>query len=110
MLVLRRSPDGRFGDQRYAQPMSSARTPASLVGEGWVTLGEAIEEMVWIWSAATGRVLYANPAFQRFWGRDAADLGPGRDTLLDLVAPDDVERLRKARAGLPQAGYADEYK
>jgi PAS domain S-box-containing protein len=94
----------------YARRMSSKRTPGSLVGDGWTTLGEAIEEMVWIWSAATGRVLYTNPAFERFWGRQAGDLGPGPEALLDLVAPDDVERLRKSRAGLPQTGYADEYK
>lgn len=73
-------------------------------------LGGAVDEMVWFSDPATGRVLYTNPAFERFWGRQAGNLGPATEALLDLVAADDVARIRQARAALPRQGYIEEYK
>jgi PAS domain S-box-containing protein len=73
-------------------------------------LAEAIEEMLWVWDAATGRVVYTNPSFERFWGVGAARLANGREVLLDCVLREDAEVLRKVRSGLPLAGYVQEYR
>jgi PAS domain S-box-containing protein len=89
--------------------MSTTPAIASL-DEGWAHLGTAVEELVWIWEPASGRVLFVNPAFQQFFARSASDLGPGRHALLDLVAVDDAQALRHARAQLPEENYVQEYK
>lgn len=73
-------------------------------------LAEAIEEMLWVWDAGSGRMVYTNPAFERFWGRRAAQVGAARELLLDRVLADDAEALRKVRGGLPLAGYVQEYR
>ncbi len=90
--------------------MQNPPIPPTMLDEGWAALGGAVDEMVWFSDPTTGRVLYTNPAFERFWGRQAAHLGPAPEALLDLVAADDVPRIRQARAGLPHQGYIEEYK
>lgn len=98
--------------RRYAQPMS--RLPASAppaAAAGWLAqVAQAVEEMVWAWDVASGRMLFANPAFERFWGRAAGDLGPGQDALLELVHPEDRERIARARAQVAGAAYSEEYR
>jgi PAS domain S-box-containing protein len=73
-------------------------------------VGQAVDEMLWLWDLGSRKVVWTNAAFERFWGRRPADLVSGPDALLDLVAEDDVRRLRAARAGLPLKPYAEEYK
>jgi PAS domain S-box-containing protein len=87
--------------------MSSAALPAD---DALVQLGEAIEEMLWVWDPGSGRVTYANSAFMRFWGLRADQLGAGHEALLDRVHPDDAARMREARRQLPQSGYQEEYR
>ena len=78
--------------------------------DGIAQLAQAIEEMLWVWDAATHRVVYTNPAFERFWGLNAARLGPGPDVLLDRVLAEDAPMLRQLRRGLPLAGYVEEFR
>ncbi|MBC5763837.1 PAS domain S-box protein [Ramlibacter albus] len=78
--------------------------------DGIAQLAQAIEEMLWVWDAATSRVVYTNPAFERFWHTSAAQLGPGADVLLDRIVPEDAPTLRRLRNGLPLAGYVEEYR
>jgi PAS domain S-box-containing protein len=87
--------------------MSSSALPAD---DTLVQLGEAIEEMLWAWDPMSGRVLYANPAFERFWGLRAGELGPGHEALLERVHPEDAARMRQARRHLPQSGYQEEFR
>lgn len=87
--------------------MSSSALPPD---DALVQLGEAIEEMLWVWDPSSGRVVYANPAFERFWGLSARELGPGHAALLARVHPDDAARMRDARRRLPQAGYQEEFR
>jgi PAS domain S-box-containing protein len=77
--------------------------------DGIAQLAEAIEEMLWVWDVASERVVYTNPAFERFWGLKAARLGPAREALLDRVRVEDAAALRQVRSGLPLAGYVQEY-
>src|SRR5437868_5525889 len=85
----------------------SPSAPTSL----WLAqIADAIEEMPGVWDADTQRVIYANPAFQRFWGLDARKLGPGPEALVERIHADDRERIRRARASLDRAPYSEEFR
>ena len=87
----------------------SAPSPAQTID--WVVqLGLAVEELMWVWDAASGRVLFANPAFERFWGVDAKSLAHGRDVMLERIHEDDRERVRRARQHVIHTGYSEEYR
>ena len=89
-------------------PSSPAATAQA---EDWlVQVALAVEEMLWVWDAGTGRILLANQAFERFWGMSAKQLGHGRDALLDRIHEDDRERIRRARQHVLHTGYIEEYR
>lgn len=91
-----------------------SRPPASTTPAGagdWLTqVARAVEDMVWIEDAHSGRVLFTNAAFERFWGMGAQDLGPGADALAERIQPEDRERIRRARGRVAEAGYGEEYR
>jgi PAS domain S-box-containing protein len=78
--------------------------------DGIAQLAQAIEEMLWVWDVASRRVVYVNPAFERFWRVGVEKLGAGPDVLIDRVVPEDAASLRRLRRGLPLAGYVEEYR
>jgi PAS domain S-box-containing protein len=93
--------------------MSSPAGPAPSppVAPAWLAgIGDAIDEMLWVWDADSGQVLHANPAFERFWHLGAHELGDGREALLDRMHADDRERMRSARVRLVRQPYAEEYR
>jgi PAS domain S-box-containing protein len=90
-------------------PETAARAPAQ-AGEWLAQIAQAVEEMIWVWEPASGRVIYGNPAFERYWGTRAAKLGPGREALLDRIHPDDRDRMRRARQHLEHGAYTEEYR
>jgi PAS domain S-box-containing protein len=93
--------------------MSSSPGPASPspAAPAWLAaIAEAVDEMLWAWDAASGKVLLANPAFERFWHVAAKDMGDGHEALLDRMPADDGERMRAARARLDRQPYSEEYR
>jgi PAS domain S-box-containing protein len=87
--------------------MSTATTP---VDTAWLAeLANALEQAVWSWDADSGRVLVTNTAFRRQFAALADPWAGGRDVLLASVHADDRERLRRARARLPDAPLDEEY-
>jgi PAS domain S-box-containing protein len=90
--------------------MTSSAAPSAANGDWLAQTAQAIEELLWVWDASTGRVLFANAAFERFWGHGAQALGPGREALLDRIHPEDRERIRRARQQLDHAPYGEEYR
>jgi PAS domain S-box-containing protein len=92
-----------------SQPSANA-DPAPSDTPWLVPLAEAIEEMLWMWDAATGRVLYINSAFKRFWGSEAPVTCHGRDALLDHVHAQDRDGLRGARAHAQTTSYTAQYR
>src|SRR5688572_11064154 len=100
--------------RRYAQVMSTPPSPApASTGQAadWlVQVGLAVEEMLWVWDAASGRVLFANQAFERFWGVTGKELGHGRDALIERIHGDDRERMKRARQHVLQSAYSEEYR
>jgi PAS domain S-box-containing protein len=95
---------------RYAPCMSSPPAPAHPADDALAAIAAAVDEMLWLWDAGTGQVRFVNAAFERYWGRTAADLEKGPLALIELVAQDDIARVRAARAALPGSGYVIEYK
>lgn len=58
------------------------------------SLAEKLQDVVWISSPNLQQVLYVNPAYERIWGRSAADLyGDSMDWLAG-VHPEDLPRVR----------------
>ena len=84
--------------------------PTAQPGTAWLAaLADGVEEMLWVWEAGSGRIRYANPAFEQFWGA-AALQDDGRAVLLDHVVAADRERMRQARAHVLQTAYREEYR
>jgi PAS domain S-box-containing protein len=89
-----------------SSPTVLATTPP---GEWLAQMAHVIDEILWVRDANSGRIIYANPAFERFWGPEAArDDGEG-DALIEFVAAPDRDRLRRARAAVLDAPYSEEY-
>ncbi len=87
--------------------------PADRAGEWLVQVAQAIDEMLWVWDEASGRLLHANAAFELFWGAVGGGLGHGPQALLDRIHTEDRERIRVARARLraaPGLPYNEEYR
>ncbi len=93
-----------------SQPSQDAITPASQPLQWLAQVADGLEEMLWVWDAGSGRVVYANPAFRRFWGVGAEGLGGGCDALLDRLPGEDRERLRRARQQVAEVAYSQEYR
>jgi PAS domain S-box-containing protein len=87
---------------------TDAAAPAGLAA--LAALADAVDEMVWIWDAADGRLLYANAALARFVGGAPGAGANGRELLLDRSDPADAARLQQLRRQLPAAGYLEEYR
>ncbi|WP_158290231.1 PAS domain S-box protein [Ramlibacter sp. WS9] len=93
-----------------SSPPSPAPAAPSQAVDWLVQVGLAVEEMLWVWDAASGRVLFANQAFERFWGVGAKELGHGREALLDRIHADDRDRIKRARQHVLQSAYSEEYR
>jgi PAS domain S-box-containing protein len=90
--------------------MSSPDPTAAGLPQWLAQLAGAVDEMIWVWRAADGALLHANPAFRRFWGGSEPLPANGRELLLDRVLHEDGERMQRARRALPQGGYLEEYR
>lgn len=64
-------------------------------------LAETINQVFYITDVAEKRLLYLSPAYERVWGRPAADLMADLSRFLDTIHPDDRDRV--AAAGPRQA-------
>ena len=78
-------------------------------GEWLAQMAQVIDEILWVRDARSGRIIYANPAFERFWGPEAARSGASDDGLLAFVAEADRARLQRARDALLDSPYTEEY-
>lgn len=78
-------------------------------GEWLAHVARVIDEMLWVRDTASGRIVYANPAFESFWGAEAVR-GAGPDPLLEFVIAADREHVRRVRADVARAPYTTEYR
>lgn len=92
-----------------SQPKAEAA--ASSQGEALVLLRQIasnIDAMLWSWDPESGRISYANPAFETFWGMSADSLADKPWQWLEQVDPADRERVLKLQ--LSPSKRSEEYK
>lgn len=81
---------------------------SAIAPPAWLAqVADGMEEMLWVWDAQSGRLLYANPALHRFLGGELPERG--RELLADRVLPEDAPRMQQLRLRLPHTGYVEEY-
>jgi PAS domain S-box-containing protein len=96
---------------RYAGFMSTVSASTAVPPGEWLgQMAEAIDELLWVCDWQTGHVLYANPAFERFWGSAMPMLMKGGEALLEPIQDDDRERMRQARCALDSDPCVEEYR
>ncbi|MEO5670735.1 MAG: PAS domain S-box protein [Ramlibacter sp.] len=78
-------------------------------GQWLAQVAEFMEELLWICDAATGRIVFSNPAFDRFWGSGVHEPPSTSRLLLSHVHPQDRERIQRAREAAPRPGNTEEY-
>ena len=88
-----------------SSPTAVATTPP---GEWLAQMAQVIDEILWVCDARSGRIVFANPAFERFWGPEAARDANG-DPLLEFVVAEDRERMKRARRAVLESPYTEEY-
>src|SRR3569832_1123882 len=103
-----RTPPMRAQPSRYAESMPTHKPIAAAPPGEWLgQMAQVIDELLWVRETNTGRIVYSNPAFDRFWGVDGAK-STEADPQLRFVVDSDRERVRSARANLDDP-YTLEY-
>ncbi len=86
-------------------------SPTAATSPDWLAqMGQAMDQMLWVWDATTGRLVHANGPFRRFWGPEPLPEGDARRLLLSRVAAEDARRVERSRLALPATGYTEEYR
>jgi PAS domain S-box-containing protein len=73
-------------------------------------IAESLEEIVWMASPDGEEFLYINPAFEDVWGIDRENLYDDPLSFLELVHPEDRERVEQRFAALPEQDFDEEYR
>ena len=70
------------------------------------TLAEAIEDVFYMTDLDRGALLYLSPAYERVWGRPAAELLADVSRFPETLHPDDLPARREAQAARARGGPA----
>ncbi len=70
-------------------------------------LAENINEVFWITDPAMQEVLYVSPAYEKIWGWPCASLYAAPAQWLELIHPEDRNRIKKVAAKLVTSGSAE---
>ena len=73
-------------------------------------LADNIPEIFWITDARQRKLHYLSPGFETLTGKCLSEVKERPRSWLQVVHPEDRERVRIARKGLPQAEYDIEYR
>lgn len=75
------------------------------------SIAETIEEVFWITSVETGKILYVSPAYERVWGRSCESLHANPGLYLEAMHPDDLPKvLADYKAKGPNRPFSHEYR
>ncbi len=69
---------------------------------------ETIAEVIWIWEAATGSIVYVSPNFERVWGRKREELYGATAVWTEAVHAEDREGVRATFGSSFPAGRTDQ--
>ncbi len=73
-------------------------------------LAENLEEVVWMATPDAEEFIYINPAFEKVWEIDRKSLYDEPLSFLDVVHPDDHERVREEFTALPENDFDGEFR
>lgn len=73
-------------------------------------LAENIHEVFWLTTAGGTQVLYASPAFESIWGRSCQELQESPFLWLDVIHPEDRDRILAIFHASIESGYDEEYR
>lgn len=73
---------------------------------------ETIDDVFWMSDPRAQKMLYVSPAFQKVWGKPLKDLCDYPKAFLDLVHPDDIDRVMECSHNFQRQGkgYSSEYR
>ncbi|QFU83032.1 PAS domain S-box protein [Natronorubrum aibiense] len=74
------------------------------------TLAEHLDETIWLAGADPEDLFYINPSYEDVYGRSRESLYEDALSFLEVVHPDDRERVRDAYTGLPETEYDEEFR
>jgi PAS domain S-box-containing protein len=107
-------PDGEVDGVVFcAMDVTERRRAEALVRENeekFRELTENIDEVFWMRDLATNQLLYISPAFEKVWGKTAQDLFKDPKCWLDVVHPEDRERIEKYLATIDPTQQDMEYR
>ena len=70
-------------------------------------LAENVREVFWIVSLEKGEILYISPAYEQVWGRTCESVYRNRNSWMESIHPDDMERIQSLLEGV-RRGVPDE--
>jgi two-component system cell cycle sensor histidine kinase/response regulator CckA len=74
-------------------------------------LAENINEVFWMTNPAMTEILYVSPAYEKIWGRSCESLYASPRQWLEVIHPEDQERIVQAAEGILKSGvYEAEYR
>ncbi len=74
-------------------------------------LVETISDVFWITDPKSGAPLYVSPAYERLWGRPAAELYSRFERRIDAIHPEDRDRVKKKyHANALEGSYDETYR
>ncbi|MBW4465361.1 MAG: PAS domain-containing protein [Pegethrix bostrychoides GSE-TBD4-15B] len=74
-------------------------------------LAETVSSVFWLVDLNPTQLLYISPAYERIWGRSAAEIYGNLQRWIEFVHPDDRERVKSAPARCREQGsYEEEYR
>lgn len=73
-------------------------------------LAESIEQVFWMKTFATNKVMYVSPSYERIWGRNRRELFENPESFIEWIHPDDRDRVIAALKKLPSQFYDLEYR
>ncbi|AXR81068.1 PAS domain S-box protein [Natrarchaeobaculum sulfurireducens] len=78
--------------------------------ERFRTLAEHLDEVVWLADADPSSYAYVNPAYEAVYGKNRESLYEDGLSWLEIVHPDDRDRVREAYLELPDCEYDEEFR
>lgn len=73
-------------------------------------LAESIEEVFWLKTFVTNKVIYLSPSYERIWGRNRREIYEDPESFIGWIHPADREQVLAALKKLPSQFYDLEYR